>query len=268
MRAYEIRMRAPRKAGECRVRRLSFRGPRIKVPLPAAGCLARGPDALRPALMRRKDIWKRDASSLDQLLSARTWHDELDRVAWPRVRRLKAKQAGKQLAFDRRDRLPNERNVHQVACLTPSETSECSPVKAAVVPNEPGCPVQRLTIGCTDRPARQVRLRAVLHLASRTGAAGAEHLLNALIADQNQPAIARASAVALLAPLATPASEAAISAALADPSPLVRAAVPRALPPAPKSAMVQAVAPLLGDPVRAVRIETARSPCRVSTSGQ
>ena len=94
--------------------------------------------------------------------------------------------------------------------------------------------------------------------AGRTGAANAEPLLNALIADQDQPAIARASAVALFAPLATPASEAAISAALADPSPLVRAAVPRALPPAPTSAMVQAVAPLLGDPVRAVRIETAR----------
>jgi Flp pilus assembly protein TadD len=94
--------------------------------------------------------------------------------------------------------------------------------------------------------------------AGRTGAANAEPLLNALIADQNQPAIARASAVALLAPLTAPASEAAISAALADPSPLVRAAVPRALPPAPTYAMVQAVAPLLSDPVRAVRIETAR----------
>ena len=70
--------------------------------------------------------------------------------------------------------------------------------------------------------------------AGRTGAANAEPLLDALIADQDQPAIARASALALLAPVATPASEAAVKAALADPNPLVRAAVPRALPAAPR----------------------------------
>jgi tetratricopeptide (TPR) repeat protein len=95
--------------------------------------------------------------------------------------------------------------------------------------------------------------------AGRIGTANAEPLLDALIIDQGQPAIARASALALLAPLATPASESAIRAAIADPNPLVRAAVPRALPAAPTPAMVQAVAPLLGDPVRAVRIETARA---------
>jgi predicted CXXCH cytochrome family protein len=95
--------------------------------------------------------------------------------------------------------------------------------------------------------------------AGRIGAANAEPLLDALIADQDQPAIARASALTLLAPLASPASEAAIRAAIADPNPLVRAAVPRALPAAPTSAMVRAAAPLLGDPVRVVRIETARA---------
>ena len=95
--------------------------------------------------------------------------------------------------------------------------------------------------------------------AGRTGAANAEPLLDALIADQDQPAIARASALTLLAPLATPASEAAIRAALADPNPLVRAAAVRALPAAPTHAMVQAFAPLLGDPVRTVRIEAARA---------
>jgi tetratricopeptide (TPR) repeat protein len=95
--------------------------------------------------------------------------------------------------------------------------------------------------------------------AGRTGAADAEPLLDALIVDQGQPAIARASALALLAPLATPASESAIRAAIADPNPLVHAGVPRALPSAPTSAMVRAAAALLGDPVRAVRIETARA---------
>ncbi len=94
--------------------------------------------------------------------------------------------------------------------------------------------------------------------AGRIGAANAEPLLDALIADQDQSAIARASALTLLAPLASPASEATIRAALADPNPLVRAAAPRALPAPPTPAMVQAAAPLLSDPVRAVRIETAR----------
>ena len=94
--------------------------------------------------------------------------------------------------------------------------------------------------------------------AGRTGAADAERQLDALIGDQDQPAIARASALALLAPLATPASEFALRAALADQNPLVRAAAPRALPAAPTAAMVQAAAPLLSDPVRAVRIETAK----------
>ena len=94
--------------------------------------------------------------------------------------------------------------------------------------------------------------------AGRIGAANAEPLLDALIADQNQPAIARASALTLLAPLASPVSEATIRAALVDPNPLVRVAAPRALPAPPTPAMVQAAAPLLSDPVRAVRIETAR----------
>jgi len=60
-------------------------------------------------------------------------------------------------------------------------------------------------------------------------------------------------------PYASPASEPAIKAAIADPDPLVRAAAPRALPGAPPPRFVDAAAPLLSDPVRAVRIEAART---------
>jgi Flp pilus assembly protein TadD len=60
-------------------------------------------------------------------------------------------------------------------------------------------------------------------------------------------------------PYASPASEPAIRAAIGDPNPLVRAAAPRALPAAPPPDLVRAAAPLLGDPVRAVRIEAARA---------
>ena len=52
--------------------------------------------------------------------------------------------------------------------------------------------------------------------AGRTGAADAEQQLDRLILDQSQPAIARASALPLLGPYMTPASEPAIKAAIAD----------------------------------------------------
>ena len=95
--------------------------------------------------------------------------------------------------------------------------------------------------------------------AGRVGAADAEQQLDRLILDRSQPAIARASALPLLAPYASPASEPAIKAAIGDPDPLVRAAAPRALPGTPPPRFVDATAPLLSDPVRAVRIEAARA---------
>jgi Tfp pilus assembly protein PilF len=99
---------------------------------------------------------------------------------------------------------------------------------------------------------------AALH-AGRIGAADAEQQLDRLILDQNQPSIVRASALPLLGRYATPASEPAIKAAIADASPLVRSAAPRALPTTPPPAVVKAIAPLLSDPVRAVRVEAARA---------
>jgi Flp pilus assembly protein TadD len=95
--------------------------------------------------------------------------------------------------------------------------------------------------------------------AGRIGAVDAEQQLDRLIHDQGQPAIARASALPLLAPYVTPASEPAIKAAIADASPLVRMSAPRALPASPPPAVIQTIAPLLSDAVRAVRIEAARA---------
>jgi hypothetical protein len=63
--------------------------------------------------------------------------------------------------------------------------------------------------------------------AGRAGGAGAEHQLDKLILDRDQPGIARASALSLLPRFASSASVPAIAAAIADPDPLVRAAVPR-----------------------------------------
>ncbi|HWZ69809.1 MAG TPA: tetratricopeptide repeat protein [Stellaceae bacterium] len=95
--------------------------------------------------------------------------------------------------------------------------------------------------------------------AGRSGAADAEQRLDRLILDQGQPAIARASALPLLPRVETPASEPALNAAIADPDPLVRSAAPRALSASASEATRQAVASLLRDPIRAVRIEAVRA---------
>lgn len=92
----------------------------------------------------------------------------------------------------------------------------------------------------------------------RIGVADAEWQLDQLILDPTQPAIARGSALLLLSSYFTLASQQAMMAAIGDADPLVRAAAPRALPVALPRTMVQAVAPLLADPIWAVRIETAR----------
>jgi predicted CXXCH cytochrome family protein len=95
--------------------------------------------------------------------------------------------------------------------------------------------------------------------AGRSGAADAEQQLDRLILDQSQPAIARASALPLLARYATSASEPALKAAITDPDPLIRSAAPRALPSSASPATRQALATLLRDPLRAVRVEAARA---------
>ena len=105
---------------------------------------------------------------------------------------------------------------------------------------------------------KQPHYGTALH-AGRTGAVDAERQLDQLILDKGQPAIARASGLLLLPRYASKASEPAIKAAIADPDPLVRMAVPRALPPSAPRSIVVAVLPLLSDPMRVVRVEAARA---------
>ena len=106
---------------------------------------------------------------------------------------------------------------------------------------------------------RQTKLHygTALH-AGRTGAVDAEAQLDQLILDKSQPAIARASGLLLLSRYASGASEPAIKAAIVDPDPLVRMAVPRALSATAPRSVIDSIFPLLGDPVRAVRVEAAR----------
>jgi tetratricopeptide (TPR) repeat protein len=94
--------------------------------------------------------------------------------------------------------------------------------------------------------------------AGRRGAAGAAAGLQALIEDSTLPAIVRATALSLLPRYPGPSRRSIFGTALSDPDPQVRRAALSgyyALAPAER---VAAIGPLLSDPVRAVRIETAR----------
>ncbi len=93
--------------------------------------------------------------------------------------------------------------------------------------------------------------------AARAGDPGAESGLVALIGDPATPGIVRATAIEQLRPSGALALQT-IAAAVADDDPMVRAAAVgglEVLSPVPRMATV---APLLDDPVRAVRIEAAR----------
>ena len=90
--------------------------------------------------------------------------------------------------------------------------------------------------------------------AARHGHPGSARRLAALITDRGQPAIVRASAVEALAALGAPAP----AAAFADPDPAVRAAAAISLASRPPAERLAGLAPLLDDPLRAVRISAAR----------
>jgi tetratricopeptide (TPR) repeat protein len=95
-----------------------------------------------------------------------------------------------------------------------------------------------------------------LHAGS-IGAPGADRSLGELVTDRDQPAIARATALAMLATYAPSSTNAAVRTGVADDSALVRRAAARALSNSDPSASANALAPLLDDPIRAVRIEVA-----------
>jgi Flp pilus assembly protein TadD len=90
--------------------------------------------------------------------------------------------------------------------------------------------------------------------AGRRGLPGADAALTALAADPAQPAIARATALELLAEPAP----AAVRRGAADPDPLVRLGALEAAPALAPAARLDAVVSLLRDPRLAVRIEAAR----------
>ncbi len=91
------------------------------------------------------------------------------------------------------------------------------------------------------------------------GGPGAAELLQAVARDGDQPAIARASALARLGSSPGPATLEVVRAGLKDVDPHVRRAAARALEGADPALRLELLAPLLDDPVRAVRMEAARA---------
>ena len=95
--------------------------------------------------------------------------------------------------------------------------------------------------------------------AGSTGAPGSGALLETVARDGDQPAIARASAIARLEPGSSAAAGEVIRAALKDGDSLVRRAAVAAFDHTEPARRVEPLAPLLDDPVRAVRMEAARA---------
>ncbi|MGO9603567.1 MAG: tetratricopeptide repeat protein [Candidatus Binataceae bacterium] len=87
------------------------------------------------------------------------------------------------------------------------------------------------------------------------GAPDARQSLAGLIADREQPAIARATALSMFA--AYPPDDTAVQMGIADDSALVRRGAAHALTNSDPRATITILAPLLRDPVRAVRLEAA-----------
>lgn len=96
------------------------------------------------------------------------------------------------------------------------------------------------------------------HDADRS-APGAQLSLQRIADERTQPGIVRASALNRLGNDLTPQSLPAVRNSLGDADPLVRAAAAHALAGADPATRAQLLSPLLGDPIREVRMEAARS---------
>jgi tetratricopeptide (TPR) repeat protein len=107
-------------------------------------------------------------------------------------------------------------------------------------------------------PRGSQRYAEALRAASIRGP-GAADLLQALARDGDQPAIARASALERLGLFPSPAAHEVVRAGLKDGDSLVRRAAAGAVESTDPARRVELLAPLLDDPVRAVRMEAARA---------
>src|SRR4051812_10297965 len=109
------------------------------------------------------------------------------------------------------------------------------------------------------QPAQGFQTFAEALHAGESTKAGARGLLMAVAEDQRQPAIARASAAALLSRYPGPLTIDTLRKALNDSDALVRTAAVEALSGAERPVLAQSLPRMLGDPVRSVRMAAARA---------
>jgi Flp pilus assembly protein TadD len=103
---------------------------------------------------------------------------------------------------------------------------------------------------------REPHFGTALH-AGRRGGPGADQALADLADDPEQPGIARATALTLLARSPSPRTASAVRRGLRDADPLVRAAAAGAMAMVPPEERADALVPLLDDPVKLVRLQAA-----------
>ena len=104
--------------------------------------------------------------------------------------------------------------------------------------------------------------------AARTDQADAAALLAVVAADRDAPAVARATALAELAPRISPENVNIARSGFSDPDPMVRIGALEMLEDVPAGQVWPAASPLLSDPVRGVRIRAASLLAAVPTAGQ
>ncbi len=122
--------------------------------------------------------------------------------------------------------------------------------------------IDALTRWYGEKPERAPHFGQALH-AGRTGAPDAGRRLMDLAVDPDEPGIARASALDLLRERPEQTHLLALPRLLRDPDPLVRGAAVRYLEVTGPESQFKLGMPLLEDPVRAVRLEAARTLARL-----
>ena len=154
---------------------------------------------------------------------------------------------------------------YSVAYGTPNACNQCHQGKSAKWAAE------RVAGWYGSKRSRELQFVEAID-AGRRGLRNAEKALAGLIADSDQPAIARATALSLLSEYLTSSSVPIVQMATGDKDALVRSAAIQSLEPLPPEQQIRLAAPLLADPIRSVRIEAARllagSPQQLLEKGQ
>ena len=151
------------------------------------------------------------------------------------------------------------RRDHSIRIRVPTYRSSSALPTRAPIATPTSLPIGRRVLSASGTAMRLEGFQQFAEIlnAGSAGAPGARQSLERLVADTEQPAIARATALSLLANYAPPPTDEAVRAGITDDWSLVRRASAHALSNTDPAASANALAPLFDDRVRSVRIEAA-----------